>query len=126
MNESDLTRSIVAVRGIFRGLRHRSSGLNCRVNLIAPSWVETPLTQSTMSDLIAYKAISARRPGFAGVDQVVEAMVRCATDGAAGGKAFAVYPQGYVDLGDDEEGGWAADHMRSVAQRQRPKKETKL
>jgi NAD(P)-dependent dehydrogenase (short-subunit alcohol dehydrogenase family) len=116
----------VAVRGIFRGLRHRSRDLNCRVNLIAPAWVETPLTQSTLPDLIAYKAISARKPGFARVDQVVEAMVRCATDESAGGKAFAVYPQGYVDMGDDEEGGWAADHMRSVAHKMKQKRKLKL
>lgn len=107
-----LTPDIVGVRGLFRGLRHTTAALNVHVNLIAPWWINTPLLQPFLPAMAARGIEPGKGMSCASIDLVVDAMTRSATDPSVGGKAFAVVPEGYFDMGDDEAGGWAGDYQR--------------
>ncbi|KIW92194.1 uncharacterized protein Z519_07178 [Cladophialophora bantiana CBS 173.52] len=111
-NSSDYNASKFAVRGLFRGLRHTTAALNVRVNLLAPYWINTPLVQSALPVLASRGVTPGHGMTWASIDHVVDAMVRSATDPSVGGVAWGIWPEGYFDMGDDEAGGWAGDHLR--------------
>ena len=86
--------------------------MNVRVNFIAPYWVNTPLVQAVVPKLEAAGIKPGQGFTFADIDLVVDAMVRSATDETVGGKAWGIWPGGYQDLADDEDGRWAGDQLR--------------
>ncbi|OAP63813.1 hypothetical protein AYL99_03040 [Fonsecaea erecta] len=118
---SDYNASKFAVRGLFRGLRHTTAALNVHLNLLAPYWINTPLVQSVLPTLEKQGVKPGQGFSWASVEYVVDAMVRSATDPNVGGKAWGIWPEGYSDMGEDEAGGWAGDHMRKHWEIQRQK-----
>lgn len=107
-----LIRGIVGVRGIFRGLRHATASVNVRVNLVAPFWIDTPLVHSKLVEM-AYLGIT---PGsgfsFASVNDCVNVATTFATDATVSGRAYAVIPEGFVDMDDEESSGWAGEILK--------------
>lgn len=65
------------------------------------------------------------RPGqgltWADMHHVVDAMTLRATDPSVTGRAFAIWPEGYVDMKDDEQGHYAGPHMQEYTALQRKK-----
>jgi NAD(P)-dependent dehydrogenase (short-subunit alcohol dehydrogenase family) len=104
---------------MFRGLRHTTVALNVRVNFIAPYFINTPLAQASLPVLKAAGFESGRGFTWTDVELVVDAIVRSATDESVVGKAWGVWPDGYHDIGDDEEGSWGAKHMREQFEKAR-------
>jgi hypothetical protein len=46
---------------------------------------------------------------FASIDDCVNVATKLATEADVNGRAFTVVQEGYVDMDDDDEGGWAGD-----------------
>ncbi|KAI9782816.1 MAG: hypothetical protein M1839_004567 [Geoglossum umbratile] len=86
----------LGVRGLFKGLRGTMPGV--RISMVAPTYVQTPLTDPFLSDLIA------RSIKFASVSDVTSAFLRLASDPSIDGRSLAVGPDGVFDLRDDFEG----------------------
>ncbi|KIX02743.1 uncharacterized protein Z518_08685 [Rhinocladiella mackenziei CBS 650.93] len=111
-SNTDYNTSKFGVRGIFRGLRHTTTSMNVRTNLIAPLWINTPILQPKLAQLAALGVKPGAGLTFASIDHVVNAVTKSATDETVSKRVFFVVPEGFIDAGDDEAGGWAADCMR--------------
>jgi hypothetical protein len=58
---------------------------------------------------------------FASSEHVVDAAALCAVNESVAGRAFAIVPEDYCDLRDDEDGGWGGDTMRALWRLRRSK-----
>ena len=74
LNAADYTASKWAIRGFFRATRSKMEDLGCRINLIAPWVMDTPMSKG-LADL-------CRREGFpvGEARDVAKAVVMCAAD----------------------------------------------
>ncbi|KIW70025.1 hypothetical protein PV04_02336 [Phialophora macrospora] len=104
---TDYNASKFGVRGIFRGLRHTTSRLGVRVNLIAPFWISTPLSQQQMTEMASVGMMPGDGFSFASIDDCVNVATKLATEADVNGRAFTVVQEGYLDMDDDDEGSWA-------------------
>jgi 5'-hydroxyaverantin dehydrogenase len=114
----------VGVRGLFRSIRHSTlDGLDVpvRVNMLAPSFVRTPLMETVLPTLAAGAAgvEPGRGVNFVDMGMVVEAAARFAVDDTLHGQAWAIITapnegSKVVDLGDDDQGMWAGKALQDM------------
>lgn len=110
------TVSVVGVRGLFRSLRQTTPSLNVRLNMLAPTFVRTPLVAPALSVLSAAGMV----PSFVDMRSVVDATLRFAVDQSLHGRAWAVVSGKEdagdltVDLKDDEEGLWGSELVKQI------------
>jgi 5'-hydroxyaverantin dehydrogenase len=98
------------VRGLWQSIKHETQRVGARCNLIAPHYILTPMT--------AYLAEKVPRAAWARIEDVVEAVRRCATgEGGMDGRALGVFPEGIVDLGDDAEGSYAGPAVKEILEK---------
>ncbi|KAF2742832.1 NAD(P)-binding protein [Sporormia fimetaria CBS 119925] len=97
------------VRGILYGLRDRALEAGIRVNLVAPWYIETPMTTET--DDAALLA-GTKLYGFAPMEGVVDAVVRMSADEGVAGRSAVVMPQGVWDIGDTVHEGYGGVLMK--------------
>lgn len=90
------------VRGILYGIRETANEAGIRVNIIAPWYIETPMTTIEEPGLNGQTAML----GCAPMENVVDAVVRCAADETVAMRSVMVMPHGNFDLGDDIHGGY--------------------
>ena len=109
------------VRGLFYGIRDRAarSVPRVRINLVAPWYVETAMTQQP--DFIQSEAgFLLQVMGFAPMKRVVDAALRFCIDDGVHGRAIGIFPNINEDLGDDLEGAYSGEvlkkHMDVVTQ----------
>jgi 5'-hydroxyaverantin dehydrogenase len=76
------------VRGIFRSIRSQVEKINCRVNLVAPGYILTPLTRKTHQIEIASQAskFSGLVLPWAPTEYVTEGVGRCVIEENMNGK----------------------------------------
>ncbi|KAH5401526.1 hypothetical protein HBI32_171860 [Parastagonospora nodorum] len=118
-SSSTYSISKFGVRGLFYGVRDRASRETpaVRINLVAPWYIETAMTQNT-----AFRASEAGQLlgiiGFAPMDRVVAAVLQFAANERLHGRAAGVFPTANEDLGDDLEGMYGGmvlqKHMQDV------------
>ena len=84
INGADYTASKWAIRGLFRAARSKMEDRGCRMNLIAPWVMDTPMSKG-LADI-------CRREGFpvGEAGDVAKAVVRCAADEDVVGKGCDV------------------------------------
>lgn len=94
----DYTTLKWGIRGLFRSLRHELHPVGVRVNLLAPTFVPTPL--------IADRLPALRNKGakLATMDDVLKAIALLSTNERMAGRAVCVTSDGLHDLGDDLDG----------------------
>jgi len=78
---ADYQASKYGVRGIFKALRNNVSAMGVRMNLIAPWFIQTPMTKNVGPML------EERGVALAKQETAVEAVLRCATDDNISGKS---------------------------------------
>jgi 5'-hydroxyaverantin dehydrogenase len=76
----EYTTTKYGVRGLLRGLRKQLTGMNVRLNAVAPFYVETPMTEQ------AVPVLKQLGIPVAPIEHVTEAVARLATDEDAFGK----------------------------------------
>ncbi|KAH4180085.1 hypothetical protein HBI95_158730 [Parastagonospora nodorum] len=118
-SSSTYSISKFGVRGLFYGIRDRASRETpaVRINLVAPWYIETAMTQNT-----AFRTSEAGQLldiiGFAPMDRVVAAVLQFAANEQLHGRAAGVFPTENEDLGDDLEGIYGGmvlqKHMQNV------------
>ena len=74
------------VRGIFRSVRSNASKLRVRTNLIAPWYIDTPMTTDIKKLLAEMGLQEGKGFSFASIDKVTEAIGRCAVDEKVDGR----------------------------------------
>ncbi|KAG4438277.1 hypothetical protein IFR05_006259 [Cadophora sp. M221] len=86
------------VRGLFRSLRVELLKTGVRVNMLAPTFIDTPMTASIVPML--------RKAGasFAKVDDIAGVVGRLVIERGVNGRSLAIMAEDVVDLGDDYEG----------------------
>ncbi|KAF2030736.1 NAD(P)-binding protein [Setomelanomma holmii] len=107
------------VRGLFYSIRDRATRETpaVRVNLVAPWFIETPMT--TTEEFKGSEAgVLLDAMGFAPMDRVVAAVLQFAADERLHGRAAGIFPVANEDLGDDLEGAYSGmvmqKHMKDV------------
>ncbi|KAM0720747.1 hypothetical protein Q7P37_004884 [Cladosporium fusiforme] len=102
--QSDYGASKWGVRGLFRSLLDDAQATSCpvRVNLIAPYFVATPLTQA----FVPYMQELGIK--LADLRDVEAAALRLICDSSVHGRAVGVWQGGPRDLGDDLGGGFGS------------------
>ncbi|EXJ96400.1 hypothetical protein A1O1_01526 [Capronia coronata CBS 617.96] len=124
---SDYQTSKFGVRGLFRTLRYTTPSLNIRLNMLAPTFVRTPLVTPALPVLKAAGMGPGHGLDFVDVETVVDAAVKFAVDDRLHGRAWAVVAgkNGVgdltVDLQDDEHGSWGGEALEHVMQREEVK-----
>lgn len=98
------------VRGLFYGIRDRAARCSppIRVNLVAPWYIETAMTQTT-EFLQSEAGLLLNVMGYAPMDRVVDAVLRFSADGKLHGRAAGVFPVANEDLGDDLDGSFGGN-----------------
>ncbi|KIW47732.1 uncharacterized protein PV06_00397 [Exophiala oligosperma] len=109
---TDYNAAKFGVRGIFRGLRHTTSSMNVRVNLVAPFWIDTPLVHTKLVEMASLGITPGSGFSFASVNDCVNVATTFATDATISGRAYAVVPEGFVDIDDEESSGWAGEILK--------------
>ena len=119
------TASKFGMRGLWRGIRARAAEIGVRCNLIASWAIKTPMTAPLLEVMGQMGIKEGAGITFAGEDTVVQATMRCISDTSVSGefpvrddvdqdkklnrlsRAFPVVPEGFLDIGDDIDGGYA-------------------
>lgn len=78
---ADYQGSKYGVRGIFKALRNNVPAMGVRMNLIAPWFIQTPMTKDIGPRLEELGVALAKK------ETAVEAVLRCATDESISGKS---------------------------------------
>ncbi|KAK6368210.1 hypothetical protein LTS17_009951 [Exophiala oligosperma] len=124
---TDYQASKFGVRGLFRSIRHRSLvDLNIRVNMLAPSFVCTPLVPPALALLAKSGVEPGKGLNFVDIESVVDVAMRFAVDENLHGRAWTVVagPKGtgepskdndtVRDLCDDEDGLWGGQVLGEI------------
>ena len=82
------------------------------MNLIAPFWINTPLLQPRLAQLVASGATRDKAFAFAKIDDVANVATKFAADESISGRAFSVLPNDYFDMHENTAGGWTGDFLR--------------
>ncbi|KAH7370125.1 hypothetical protein BKA65DRAFT_471358 [Rhexocercosporidium sp. MPI-PUGE-AT-0058] len=96
------------VRGLFRSLRVEMLQTGVRVNMLAPTFIETPLTAAQLPML--------KKAGvpFAKVEDVAGVVGRLVVGRGVNGRALAIMAEQVIDLGDDHEGKNAGNILQAM------------
>lgn len=121
-SSSTYSMSKFGVRGLFYGIRDRAT--RCappvRVNLVAPWYIETAMTQRP-EFLQSEAGVLLSIIGFAPMERVVDAVLRFSAEKSLHGRAAGIFPLANEDLGDDLEGAYSGQvlhkHMADIAQK---------
>ncbi|RMY74723.1 hypothetical protein D0863_03070 [Hortaea werneckii] len=92
------TASKMGVRGLFKSLRHHPDKSGCRINMLAPHIVRSPMTASLQP------MMDERGLGMVEVEDCVSAAMRIICDKQIRGRCLFVHPGDTFDAMDDEEG----------------------
>jgi 5'-hydroxyaverantin dehydrogenase len=118
-SSSTYSMSKFGVRGLFYGIRDRAARETpaIRVNLVAPWYIETPMTKA--SEFLNSEAGRLLNiVGFAPMDRVLSAVLQFCADEGLHGRATGIFPALNEDLGDDHEGAYAGivlqKHMKEI------------
>ncbi|KAF2845548.1 NAD(P)-binding protein [Plenodomus tracheiphilus IPT5] len=107
------------VRGLFYGIRDRAvrSSPPVRVNLVAPWYIDTAMTQ-TPEFLQSEASLLLNVMGYVPMERVVDPVLRFCVDDKLHGRAAGIFPACDEDIGDDLEGGYGgkvlSKHMADV------------
>lgn len=104
LNKPDYTAAKWGIRGLFRSSRiELAKTYNIRVNMLAPCFIPTPMTQSRVPML--------EKQGFqmGKLEDAVEVVWRMAVDKGMNGRAVGIGKDGIIDLGDDLGGNEGGD-----------------
>ncbi|KAF2015414.1 NAD(P)-binding protein [Aaosphaeria arxii CBS 175.79] len=107
-NSTTYSLSKFGVRGIFYGIRDKASQSGVRVNLVAPFYVKTPMTDVLEGDSKA----SVHMLGFAPLENVVDAVLRFSANQELEGRSAVLSPQGSFDTEDDVYGSYGGVVMQ--------------
>ncbi len=77
----DYQASKFGVRGLFKALRNNLGPMGIRMNLVAPWFVQTPMTKD-IGPMVEERGVE-----LAKMETAVDAVVRCATDDSISGKS---------------------------------------
>lgn len=103
------------VRGLWRSIRAQAANdLNVRCNLIAPWYIDTPMTADIQQYMKEKGVADGQGISFGKIEDVVDTACRCAADEGVKGRAFAIMPEGVRDLGDDLEGKDAGPEVHAI------------
>ena len=107
--QSDYTASKWGVRGLFRSLLNDQTSATCpvHVNLLAPYFVDTPLSVHLVPKL---REVGVK---LAEINDVRDAALRLVCDKSIHGRAVGIWEGGSVDLGDDLGGDYGSHVIRS-------------
>ncbi|KAI9839209.1 MAG: hypothetical protein M1819_003202 [Sarea resinae] len=109
---ADYMASKFGVRGLWKALRSSITTLGIQTNLIAPTFMRTPMTKAIAADL------EAKGVRFGRIEDAVDAMMRLASDDRIDGRAIAVGTGGSFDLRDDFDGMDAGFEIREYCKRE--------
>ncbi|OAL48138.1 NAD(P)-binding protein [Pyrenochaeta sp. DS3sAY3a] len=121
-SSSTYSMSKFGVRGLFYGFRERAAQFSppVRVNLIAPWFIDTPMTRDP-DFLKSPSGGLLQILGFAPMERVVDAIIRLGADQNAHGRAVGIFPASIEDIGDDLEGEFGGrvlpKHMSKIAEK---------
>ncbi|KAI6876370.1 hypothetical protein KC316_g18579 [Hortaea werneckii] len=91
--------SKMGVRGLFKTLRHHPDESGCRINMIAPHIIRSPMTAALQP------MMDERGLGMVEVEDCADAAIRMICDKQIRGRCLFVHPGGDTfDAMDDEEG----------------------
>ena len=87
------------VRGLFRSVRHHSPRIGVRLNLVAPWFIYTPMTQAMKDGLDAAGVKDGQGFTWAKGETVIEAVSHCATTKVDGQYSLSslYFPQSTID-----------------------------
>ena len=107
--QSDYASSKWGVRGLFRSLLNDQTCTTCpvRINLLAPYFVDTPLSAHLVPKL---QEVGVK---LAEISDVRDAALRLICDESIHGRAVGIWEGGPVDLGDDLGGDYGSHVIRS-------------
>ncbi|KIV88968.1 hypothetical protein PV10_08592 [Exophiala mesophila] len=91
------------LRAVMRALRNKDY---CRVNLVAPWFIHTPIMTDEVAGVLGAQ-LKKQDSDFAHVEDSVHCVLRISTDESIHGRAFGIIPrqhakEGYIDLQQDE------------------------
>jgi 5'-hydroxyaverantin dehydrogenase len=118
-SSSTYSMSKFGVRGLFYGIRDRATREvpTVRVNLVAPWYIETAMTQAS-EFLNSEAGMLLNVVGFAPMERVLSAVLQLCADERLHGRAAGIFPASNEDLGDDLEGAYAGivlqKHMKEI------------
>ncbi|KAF2099148.1 hypothetical protein NA57DRAFT_56769 [Rhizodiscina lignyota] len=116
-HDSVYTASKFGSRGVFRAIRARAQQeLNVRVNLIAPWAMKAPMTAPILAKLSEYGIEEGKGISFVEHDVLTQAVAKIAVDESisGSGRAFAVVPEGAIDIDDDLAGGYGGPKLQEL------------
>lgn len=114
-HNSVYTSSKFGMRGLWRSIRARAAAeMGVRCNLIAPWAIKTPMTAPILEALDRIGIKEGAGITFASEDTVVQAVMRCIGDARMSGRALAVVPEGFFDIEDDIDGGYAGIMLQQL------------
>ncbi|KAL4875692.1 hypothetical protein BJY04DRAFT_201388 [Aspergillus karnatakaensis] len=109
------TSSKFGSRGLFRAIREKAhTRMNVRVNLIAPWTMKTPMIEADLLKLAEYGIVEGRGITLVPHSVLSEALGRIVVDEGIYGRAFAIVPEGAVDLGDDLQGAYGGPALAEI------------
>ncbi|RDW68738.1 uncharacterized protein DSM5745_08498 [Aspergillus mulundensis] len=101
------TASKFGSRGLFRAIRAQaSSQLNVRVNAICPWAMRTPMIEGALQRMADFGILPGKGITMVPHEVLTGALGRMLVDQEIQGRAFAIVPEGAVDIGDDIEGAY--------------------
>lgn len=140
--DTPYTSSKYGVRGLFRSIRTRAKNQNVRCNNIAPWHMKTAQTKALEEHFGSRGLQEGRGYTFAGLEILIEAVCQFAVDRSLcgmlpsllsqceelryclstlltfpRGRSFAIMPEGYVDLKEDFDEGYAGLEVTKALQR---------
>ncbi|CAK1362503.1 unnamed protein product [Cercospora beticola] len=96
------------VRGYFRNIRQELAQHGIRVNMMAPFWVPTSLTQHHVP------ALEKQGVRVGRMEDVIDGILRMLLDGQMSGRAVSVTGKGIEDIDDDLAGLDGGEAMRNL------------
>ncbi|KAL4902039.1 hypothetical protein BDW74DRAFT_158950 [Aspergillus multicolor] len=106
-HSTSYTASKFGSRGLFRAIRAQaSSQLGIRVNAICPWAMRTPMIEGALQRMADYGILPGKGITMVPHGVLTDALGRIVVDKEIHGRAFAIVPEGAVDLGDDIEGAY--------------------
>ncbi|KAI9731794.1 MAG: hypothetical protein M1834_004583 [Cirrosporium novae-zelandiae] len=99
------------VRGLFYSLRAPCKQAGIRVNLLAPTFIDTPMIAHMMEGL---KKAGVK---FATTEDCVDAVLRVSSDSTISGRAVCVGGDGNFDLRDDHDGKFGGEELEDYLKR---------
>ena len=138
-HSSPYTASKFGSRGLFRAIRAQAhQQLNVRVNAIAPWAMKTPMIEAALERIADFGILPGKGTTIVEHDVLTQAVARIAVDESISGtsmprrlipfhqmnkllrltlwagRAFAIVPEGAIDIGDDIDGGYGGPQLQEL------------